>query len=988
MVYTLLIISFFLSGICGLVYEVVWTRMLGLVFGTTVFAVSTVLASYMAGLALGSFFFGRYIDRHGKPLKVYALLEAGIGISALLVPFMLGRLEVVYIALYRWFNSGFYVLSAARLLASFLVLLVPATLMGATLPVVSKYFVRKYEKLSRSAGRLYGINTLGAVAGCFIAGFILIEKAGVRNTILLAGAVNLVIAAVILLVCGKAGVDGEPDEGKPEAIPVLKYSGKTGRLALAVFAVSGFCALAYEVLWSRVMVFFLTSNTYAFSMMLVTFLTGIALGSLLFAKISDRVKNPLTLLGLVEVLIGVFAVLSILYFGKINYIINKSGMDWSKWLGLRFAACFIVMFLPTFLMGGAFPLVIRIYTGSMKSIGRAVGSVYSSNTVGSIFGSLAAGFILIPLAGIQRSILVIGLINILAGCAAVLYNPLAEKKFKKIFTVSALCVAAAFVVFIPVGEPIILSSVIVQKAKNPVDILFYREDATATVTVLDVDGNRNLNIDGFNAAGTKKYEYMRMLGHLPVLLANNPEKVLVICFGTGTTCGSIYRHGVDELDCVEISPAVVEAGAYYADVNNNILDREGFNLIVDDGRNYLLCTDKEYDVITLEPMHPYLSHAVDFYSRDFYELCREKLTEDGVMCQWAPMHALSKDDYGMLLKTFIEVFPHTTMWFVGSESILIGTREELSIDFKRLKKRMGREEVKEDLRIINYDNVFALLDSFVMDEGAMDEYVKNDAVITDDRPVLEFSAPRNLTMPSGETWRENLKELNRRRKKVFPLLVNIDEGSKDKTRNILDKYFRSTGHVIKGQVLSSNRKLENAVNEYKKALELNPEDRRLPPILDSARNELKFYYFKLGTDYRKKRAYDFAFRAYQKVLEIDPGYARAHNGLAIVYNAMKMYDKSIEECRKAIELDPAVPDAYNNLGIIYMNKNLFDLAEEQFRKALDVDPGFVKAYYYLGSVSEYRGMFGEAKNRYKEAVKLDPEFERAIMALKRLDGAD
>ncbi len=977
----LITILFFLSGACGLVYEVVWLRMLGLILGSTVFAASTVLSSYMAGLALGSFFSGRIIDKKGSPLKVFAMLEAGVGISALMVPLVFRLLEGFYANIHSVFHSNAYLFSIVRFIISFIVLLVPTTLMGATLPVLSRYFIKKFDNLANRFGILYGINTLGAVAGCFAAGFILIEKLGVTNTIILAAVINIAIALAVLLAGRNEPVSGDIKTSREEARNPVNYSGATGTLALIVMSVSGFCALSYEVLWSRVLVFFFTSNTYAFSMMLIIFLAGISIGSFVFGKLADRSRDPLSMLGIMEVLIGIFGIMSVVMFARINAIMGDASGSWAGRVVSMLAGCGAVMFLPAFLMGGAFPVAGRIYIPGIKKLGASIGNLYSINTLGGIIGSVITGFVLIPVIGIQKVIILIGIINLVIGSVVIIYNPVVKKKKKLYF---GLFIGIVFILtaFIPSGKPVILYSRIVRDASRPAKLMYYKEDITATVSVIEVDGDRKLNIDGFNAAGTKQYEYMRMLGHLPLLLCRNPENVLVLCFGTGTTCGSIYNHGVKRLDCVEISPAVVDAGKYYRDYNYGILEKERFNLIVDDGRNYLLYSDRKYDVITTEPMHPYLSGAVNFYSKDFYELCRKRLTENGVMCQWAPMHVLSKEDYNMVLRTFREVFPHSTMWFVGTESILIGTNKELSIDFKALEERLSSEDVKRDLAKIHHDSVYAILDSFVMDESSLAEYTKDSKVITDDRPVIEFSAPRNLILPASKTWLANIGEINRRRERVFPLLVNTGNETLI-IKDTLERYFQATNHVIKGQVYSGRKQSELVSREFGRAFILNPGDRRMDLLVTNEGGKLKYFYFHMGDGFRKAGSPDNAILAYKRVLEIDPGYARAHNGLALAYNEKGMYDESIKECLKAIELDPGVAAAYGNLGIVYLNSGYSSMAEESFRKAISIDAAHAVSHYYLGIIYREKGLRDKAERKFKDALRVNPGFKRAKQALDK-----
>src|SRR5215471_11812238 len=311
----LLLGLFFLSGISGLLYEVAWTRMLHLLFGDTVLAVSTVLASFMAGLALGSFWSGRYVDHCPRVLALYAGLEAGIGASAVALPAVLQVLTPLYIWLHQYLHASFWLFSVVRFLLAFCLLFIPTTLMGATLPVLSRYMVRNTATLGWRVGTLYALNTAGAVLGCFAAGFLLLARYGLTRTVWIGAALNLAIALIVWIGTRWGPTEARGAESPPSQpdheVPAPAVQETMARRVLACFALSGFAALSYEVIWTRALTFFIGNSIYAFSAMLTTFLCGLALGSLLCARCADRQPNPLAWLGSLQVVIGVYGLLSI-----------------------------------------------------------------------------------------------------------------------------------------------------------------------------------------------------------------------------------------------------------------------------------------------------------------------------------------------------------------------------------------------------------------------------------------------------------------------------------------------------------------------------------------------------------------------------------------------------------------------------------------------------------------------------------------------------
>ncbi|MEE8519557.1 MAG: fused MFS/spermidine synthase, partial [Dehalococcoidia bacterium] len=410
----ILFLLFFGSGASGLIYQIVWTRMLTLVFGNTVFAVTTVLTAVMAGLALGSFWAGRAVDRRGHFVRLYARLELGIALTALLLPTLFDQLFPLHRWAYHEFGASPYVLGLMRFIATFSLLLIPTTLMGATLPVLSRHCMVLSRQFGRQVGLLYGLNTLGAALGCFLAGFVLIGTIGVLETTYTAVAVNLLIAGIAFHVARRQGDPPSPPR-TPEGRPTSGRSG-TGRslpspvggwVLLVVFGLSGFASLAYEVLWTRALVFFIDVDIYAFTALLTTFLAGIGLGSVLVSGIVDRRRDLVAIFALLEVGIGVFALLSIPILANLSVLGISQVSAWWMLPGVKMLDAFLVMGIPTMLMGATFPVVSRVYTTNLAHGGRSIGTLYAVNTVGAIIGAFAGGFVLLPLLGIQRSLVLV-----------------------------------------------------------------------------------------------------------------------------------------------------------------------------------------------------------------------------------------------------------------------------------------------------------------------------------------------------------------------------------------------------------------------------------------------------------------------------------------------------------------------------------------------------------------------------------------------------
>lgn len=831
----IILFLFFLSGAAGLIYEVVWQGMLNLVFGNTTFATTTVVASFMGGMALGAYLFGRLADRSGRPLRLYAFLEIGIGAFALLFPLILSMVGHLQLAVFRAFPTVFYNSNVIKFILCFVVLLIPSLLMGGTLPVVSRFFVTDLEHVSGGVGRLYGFNTLGGVTGAFCAVFFLITSLGVRQITFTAAVINLLVAVAALglnrlaVTRGVQAIDRKTREaGKPEQ---QTYPGSVRSIVLIIYGLSGFCALAYEVLWTRILAFFLGNSTHAFAVMLTTYLLGLALGSLIFAKVLDRVRHPLTLLAFIEVFIGLFALFSLWEFSILGDILGGSfaalGGRWGALIVSRYFGAFFIMSVPTLLIGIAFPLVNRIFAGSFQGLARGIGSVSAVNTAGCILGSVTAGFLLIPAIGITKSVIVIALINVLLGTAAAASAMLTGHKVKWAAVATAAAVIGVLAALI--GTPSIRFHSLLAGHR----LIYYSEGASSTVAVSENErGYRFLVVNGVYEVSTD-YNSLRtfhMLGHLPLLLHENPQNVLVISFGAGVTSGAVARHDVRKIDAVEISPEVAKANSYFTKENQAVLSDSRVNLIIDDGRNYLLRTLESYDVITADATHPTGSDSWVLYTREFYELCRSRLNPGGFMAQWVPVHALAPVDYKMIVKTFQAVFPNATLWFTNDYTILLGSTEKLSIDFDVFSKRLQEPQVKADLDEYDLADPYAFLGAFVMGGESLAEYSGDVRLNTDNYPYVQSSEKRSQmgTNPA------NLLELGESIESALPLVRNVTIDP-EALRGEVERYSEVVRHIIRARGYYYMRDIERQIEEYEKALAIKPGDKNTTRLLEIAR---------------------------------------------------------------------------------------------------------------------------------------------------------
>jgi spermidine synthase len=843
-----MLLMFLLSGVAALIYQIVWARELSLVFGVTIYATSAVVTTFMAGLALGSLYFGRVADRWDRPLVLFALLEAGIGAFALAFPLITRVLEPVYVAFYGPLGESHYVMSLVRFGLSFLTFIVPTSLMGGTLPVISRAYVTHARRLGKEVAGLYAWNNFGAFLGCLLAGYAFIELLGVRATMLTAAGLNGVVAMMALWLAARtrppepaAGLPAEPAAPEETVAPLPPGV----KVALWVFGIEGFTSLAYQMAWTRLLIFWVGTNVYAISVIVATFLMGLSVGAFAVRRWVDRTPDPYRLLGIIEVGIGVTALITIpllpqmlgLYSGVRGAL---RGWGWGGWTAGRFALCFAVMLVPTSFMGATMPVVSRIYVPALRRLGRRMGVIGCLDTVGSIFGAFIGAFVLIPVVGIQRTIIATAAVNLALAVWVFAADPVAARPRRRRpgFLLAGAALLLAPLLLLAGPAPLILHAEVGDEVGR-YDLLHYSEDAESSVSVLrEYGAYHSLYVNQALVAQSTRFDRPshEMIAHTPLLLHPNPKRVLLIGFGIGFTSWACRTHGVD-VDVVELSPGVLRANRWFADQNERVLSDARVNVRVDDGRNYVLGTQQKYDMIQAGIIHPAVSSGnAGFYTRDFYRDCRRILARGGVVCQWIPLHGIPLEDFKMLVRSFQAEFPRTSVWFKHTPDFctLVGTPGPLEIDFQSVERRVNSPPVREHLARSDVVNVYDFLDSFCVADEALADAIGPGPLHTDDRPHIEFHCQRPISIFAGANV---VRFLGENRRRVWPRLANVPPERAEAVRVALERWFAGTqaliraehGGAIMGAIGLTHPRyagvLEATTAAFQRARALNPADR-------------------------------------------------------------------------------------------------------------------------------------------------------------------
>jgi len=789
----------FFSGLAALIYELLWFRRLGLVFGNTVQAAATVMTAYMAGLALGAHTAGRLAPSSSRPGRAFALLELGIGIYALAIPALFALIRLVYCALYPHVTADSTWLTAARLVLGLAVLVLPTCLMGATLPVLSRAVLPQRNTFGSGLGLLYGANTAGAVVGTLLAGFVLIPRLGLHGANVAAVLLSIFVGVTAFVSARKHTVNpSAPSVSSGPAPPRTRIV-----VPLAGMALSGFLALALEVTWFRTLVLVFGSTTYSFTVMLAVFLLGLSLGSTLCGWVCDRVPRPMAVFGLLCVLIGIFTQASMRAFtgAPFRFLEYLSETDCS-WRGIIAAKVIIAaafLLVPSVGFGGAFTAGARAVRNSFRDSARAVGVACTVNTVGAALGAVLAGFVLLPLLGIETALVTLGRGALLIGALALLSTPATRRGRWAIGVPLLLMTTCVFAVRTPAWDRQILASGPyfaplnyrrkgVRGLKDKIAserLLYYAEGKTALVTVAQ-GGDENLYflMDGKVEADTtaKSMVLQRLMGHLPMLFHPNPRRVLNIGFGAGVTLGALNVHAPDLIDVVELEPCVREAARIWGKRNHDVTADPHVRMIVNDGRNHVLATRQRYDVIASDPFEPVVAGAAGLYSVDHFSMARERLAPHGLMAQFLPLYELSRNDFLAILRSFAAVFPNCAVFFTGCDTILLGARDSLHLDMERVAERMRKGPVAASLQEVGFTSPASILGTLVVQTEDAHRLAGPGPVNTDERPLIEFSAPRSALNYTAD---ENQKILAGIFAPLPPsLLSSLDPHARNEARNM------------------------------------------------------------------------------------------------------------------------------------------------------------------------------------------------------------
>lgn len=1004
-----ILLCFLLSGGAGLIYQVAWGKALGLIFGHTVYAISTVLAVFMAGLAWGSAWIGRWCENNAKPISLYARLEFLVALTGGLSLLGLAGVRWLYLAAYPTFAGSQPLLLGLRFFGAAVVLFAPTFLMGGTFPVLVRGIAQRSATLGLRVSLLYWINTLGAVGGTVLAGFVLLPAYGLRFTIFFAVLLNLLAGIMALRIAKKGIPKSKPGTTRVVASSTTNTSFGTepaqgsSRFFLFLFAVVGGTAFAYEIAWTRLLEITIGSSTYAFTLMLATFLAGSVIGSALFRRFvgGSRGVSP-SVFSRTQTCTAIASLSSLILFPWIASIIppllRATHQTFGGLLLAQFAVTSLTVLPLAVVFGFNFPAVIVLVGGAKgASAGESatVGKAYAANTLGAIAGAVAAGFWLVSWFGNFRLVAFTAGVNLLAALALELR---ASQRGALWLTANAVCLLAALFVGLSPSfnnkSLLSLSAVLygnsyqgrltLSEIAATNDLVFAVDGVNASIGVVRSDNYVALRINGKTDASTGDARTQLLLGHLGAAFHPAPRRVLVIGFGSGMTASAVSRYAdVERIDCVEIEPAVIRAAPFLEKLNRRVMNDPRLHVIFDDARNFLLTSRGEYDLIISEPSNPWIAGIATLFTDEFYAAVRQRLAPGGMFAQWVQSYSLAPDDLRMVIGTLAPHFPDVTLWRgEGPDLLLLGRTNNERIQFNRLRSLWKEQGIRDDFEALDVHAPEGLIAYFLLDDPGVRRLASGSALNTDNRTLLEYHAPQTLLA-------SRLSETNQALIAQFrnaPLPANLEPseaqsalvagsmtaldlndaaGARMFVKALETAQKSATGYIAQGRFAMINEDLSSAKSYFETALQMEPGS-------PEAMHWLAVTEHKRGEDADARSLVAQILKTHPRFLpaltdEMEFATDRKDFRIALLAQLNRM----------AVMPDPPASE-YCRLGAIWMKISNFAEAEPVLLRGISKDPYSYACHLELGELYRRTGQLPLARENFELVARFYPDYDPAV----------
>lgn len=939
---------FFLSGFCGLLYEVLALRWLRLVLGGAIPAVSMVLAIFMGAMALGAVLGGRLADRTPGPLRWYGWGQIGLAIWFLLLPLLLQGLSPLYFSLCRsagWSGGA----PALRFVIALLLLLPPCMVMGATLPLVVRTVWREQAAFEGHVARYYALNAVGGGLGAWSVAFLLLPRVGAWGAIVIGSLLSLAIGCAALR--GSSRGSGRAAGPAPPGSTRGPASGHAVRWALPLlYAIAGALAMTFEICWTRCLSVQLGGTVYAFALMLACVVLGLGLGSGLVQRWAARSRCPGLVAAGLQTGVAILAGASLGGIGWAaarlpGWLAHTDRVFW-RLQALQHAVA-LSLFLPAaLLMGALFPFINALYARHCGRSATGLGRVAAANTLGCVAGSLLTGLVVVPALGVGVTMrIAVVLAAWVAGGYALLC---AWGSSGRRAVLAVLLVGGGMVLGVAsMGDPsaLLQTGVFARWVRRgvgplPQGRLLYQSDGVASaVSVQEMaDGERVIFLDGKpDASSVADLPNEMMVSHVPLLLHPDPRRALVVGLASGVSAGSALTHGLERLDCAEIEPAMVAACRLLEEANGEVLDNPRLRLLVDDGRHALGVASEGYDVIISEPSNPWLAGMCDLFTREFFALCASRLNPGGLMCAWLETYTLGEQEVRDILATFNAVFPYVTVWNPQpSDYFLIGSTTAYRVDPEALRRRLLQEQVAADLARIDLLTLPDLLSDFVAAGPDQQALCTRGRVLTDANGRLEFSAPRSALKEAGTFAATRLLESARGGVSDWLAVEQLPEAE----QALIRAQREARRIAMSALALGHAGQYQQSVDRMVKARALNSRDRFVTRFAQRLHAE--------ASQAVQRGAIEWAATRYRGLLQLDPAHAEGHYGLGFCEERQGRMLNAYNAYQRATLLDWDRWEYHVALAGLLQKLKRGDDAILHYRVALDLQPDSVRLMSNLG----------------------------------------
>ncbi len=960
----------FFSGASALIYESLWLRSFGLIFGNTTYAVSIVLATFMGGLAVGSYFVTRVSFR--KTLLAYSCVEIGIGLSALLTLPFLRYLPHWYGAFLQNYPLSSPTEMTLKIVLASLVLLPPTLLLGSTIPLMMEFLSRKGRHFHGSLGLLYLLNTLGGAVGVFVCGFILIPRIGVSKTYLCTAALNLIIGFFAWIFARRTCEPLSSVSKKKSQFRISVYKGLPALFVLiALF--SGISSFGLEVLWTRSFTLIIGSSTYSFNLMLLAFLMGIVIGVAVYEFTWKKIHRPLLWLSVLLLILGLLILINVYIIGLLPdvffRIMRQIPISFSLYQIVGYTLCFLDMLLITTLFGFMFPLIAQLVRQENFRAQVVSGFLYAWNTIGAIIGSLVVGFFLIPTFGIQTSFIWIAVFPLYVGLIT-LFLALSWPMYVRAVSMVAFCIViTTLLIGYKPWNTIMMSCGIYKYGmewsqsvapNTPLEdivsmrqMLFYKEGREGVVSVVEHNKNRFLTVNGKYDAGTSiDVITQKLCAHIPLMLHPDPKKVFIIGWGSGCSVGAATLYPVESIECAEIEPAVYESAPLFTGLNREAYRDPRFTISFTDGRNHLLTTPALYDVIISEPSNPWITGVSNLFTTDFYKIALSRLADDGIICHWFHYYDMSLKDLQIGMKTFTDVFPYVSMWmipppltdivapmgkirapYIPGDLLLVGSKKPHRLDFEKISHFYRDKRIGYDLRSMGLEDEISFMCNYLMDKRELEVFSGDVVGNSDDLPHIEFSAPKSMYVKKQVAIQISHKIHQALEKGSTRLLPPIDNFAPLDKRNEKEQ---ATIYRVMAECYLEKTMLDKSLALCEKSLKLKGDSPQIYAVMGEA--YFNQYYY-LYNAFKFKVNTEKAEKTLLKAISLDPSLKRAYEILGTIYYLSRDYQKAVGVYEELVRHYPNYSMGYFGLSLIHYSDRNFQEAREYALKAQTLDMG-------------------------------------------------